>query len=197
MNRSKLKTYAPQARRDFIKAVMGRAAYYGLTADKIEPVTEEGDVAIIAGKPFPRSVAAKRKLLEQRIDRQGFQQVMEAMAYTWFNRLMAIRYMELHGYLDHGYRVLSHPEGKPTPEILEHAEHVDLPGLIKQEVIELKLDGTKEAELYRMLLLAQCRAMRRSMPFLFEAIDDETELLLPDNLLHSDSLIRKMVGEID
>jgi hypothetical protein len=59
---------------------------------------------------FPRHVAAKWKRLEERINRQGFEQVMEAMAYTWFNRLVAIRYMELHGYLDHGYRVLSHPE---------------------------------------------------------------------------------------
>ena len=122
---------------------------------------------------------------------------MEAMAYTWFNRLVAIRFMELHGYLDHGYRVLSHPEGKPTPEILEHAEHVDLPGLKKETVIDLKLAGNKESELYRLLLTAQCNALHTAMPFLFERIDDETELLLPDNLLHSDSLIRKLVSEID
>ena len=92
---------------------------------------------------------------------------------------------------------LSHPEGKPTPEILEHAEHVDLPGLKKETVIDLKLDGNKEAELYRLLLIAQCNALHTAMPFLFEQIDDETELLLPDNLLHSDSLIRKLVSEID
>ena len=122
---------------------------------------------------------------------------MEALAYTWFNRLVAIRFMELHGYLDHGYRVLSHPEGKPTPEILEHAEHVQLPGLTPETVIDLKLAGNKEADLYRRLLTAQCNALHDAMPFLFEKIDDETELLLPDNLLHSDSLIRKLVSEID
>jgi hypothetical protein len=105
--------------------------------------------------------------------------------------------MELHGYLDHGYRVLSHPEGKATPELLEHAEHVDLPGLKKETVIDLKLADNKEAELYRLLLTAQCNALHAAMPFLFEKIDDETELLLPDNLLHSDSLIRKLVSEID
>jgi len=197
MNRTKLRTYAPQARRDFIQAVTDRAAFYGLTKNKTEQVTEEGDVAIIGGKPFPRHIAAMRKTLEERSKRQGFEQVMEAMAYTWFNRLMAIRFMELHGYLDHGYRVLSHPEGSNTPEIVEHAEHVELPGLDKQKVIDLKLEGTKEAELYEMLLLAQCHALHQAMPFLFETIDDETELLLPDNLLHSDSLIRRMVGEID
>ncbi|MBE9479617.1 MAG: BREX-1 system adenine-specific DNA-methyltransferase PglX, partial [Chloroflexi bacterium] len=109
---------------------------------------------------------------------------------------MAIRFMELHGYLDHGYRVLSHPEGTSTLEIIEHAEHVDLPGLDREKVIELKLEGTKESELYRMLLIAQCNALHKAMPFLFEWIGDATELLLPENLLHSDSLIRKLVDEI-
>ncbi len=197
MNRSKLKTYAPKARRDFIQAVTDRAAYYGLTKNKIEPVKVQGDVAVIRGTAFPKLVTEKRKQLEERIARQGFEQVMEAVAYTWFNRLVAIRYMELHGYLDHGYRVLSHPEGKATPEIVEHAEHVKLPGLNSQRAIELKLDGTKESELFRMLLLAQCNALHSAMPFLFEHIDDDTELLLPDNLLHSDSIVRKLASEID
>jgi type II restriction/modification system DNA methylase subunit YeeA len=197
MDRSKLKSYAPKARRDFIRAMTDRAAIYGLTEKKIEPVTEKGDVAIIAGKAYPISVAVKRRSLENRIKRHGFEQTMEALAYTWFNRFAAIRFMELHGYLDHGYRVLSHPEGKTAPEIVDHAEHVDMPGLNKNKVIELKLDGTKEAELYRILLIAQCNALHSAMPFLFEQIDDETELLLPDNLLHSDSLIRQLVNEID
>ena len=110
----------------FLQAVTDRAAYYGLTAKKIEPVTEKGDVAMIAGGLSPRS-GPKRKALEER-SRDGFEQTMEALAYTWFNRLVAIRYMELHGYLDHGYRVLSHPKAKPTPEILEHAEQSNCPG---------------------------------------------------------------------
>ena len=197
MNRTKLKNYASQARRDFIQAMTDRAAFYGLSARKIEPVVEKGDVAVIGGRSHPRAVSKKRKQLEDRIKGHGFEQTMEALAYTWFNRLVAIRFMELNGYLDHGYRVLSHSEGKPTPEILEHAEHVDLPGLKKETVIDLKLAGNKEAELYRLLLTAQCNALHAAMPFLFEKIDDETELLLPDNLLHSDSLIRKLVGEID
>ena len=198
MNRNKLKNYAPQARRDFVQAVTDRAAFYGLKVNKMETVTaEQGDVAIIGGRAFPRSVIAKRNALLRRIEQQGFAQTMEAMAYTWFNRFVAIRYMELHGYLDHGYRVLSHPEDKQTPEIVEYAEHVELPGLDHDKVIELKLDGRKEQELYRMLLVAQCNALHAAMPFLFEKIDDETELLLPDNLLRSDSLIRKLVHEID
>ena len=223
MNRTKLKNYAPQARRDFIQAMTDRAAFYGLTPTKTEPVVERGDVAVIAGREHPRAVAQKRKLLEDRLKRHGFGPTMEALAYTWFNRLVAVRFMELHGYFDHGYRVLSArpsttdntdgTDGKTThsssssvksvlsvvsiPEILLHAEHVDLPGLKREAVIDLKLAGNKESELYRLLLTAQCNALHAAMPFLFERIDDETELLLPDNLLHSDSLIRKLVNEID
>jgi hypothetical protein len=104
--------------------------------------------------------------------------------------------MEVHGYLDHGYRVLSHPEGKATPEIIEHAQYLDLPvGSGDGHRVEARRHQGRRA--YRMLLLVQCNALHTAMPFLFERIDDETELLLPDNLLHSDSVIRQMVTEID
>ena len=197
MNRTALKSYAPKARLDFIRAITDRAAFFGLTPERTEPMQETGDVVLIGGRAFPKVVASQRRSLEARVKDHGFAQVMEAMAYTWFNRFVALRYMELHGYLEHGYRVLSHPEGKPTPEILEHAEHVTLPGLDPQKVIELKLDGGQDAVLYRLLLVAQCNALHEAMPFLFEKIADETELLLPDNLLHSDSLIRQLVTELD
>ena len=197
MNRNKLEAYAQKARRDFIAAVTDRAAFYGLTGRSIEPVVEQGDVALIGAHAFPRNVAEPRKRLEEQIRRDGFEQVMEVMAYTWFNRFAAIRYMELHGYLDHGYRVLSHPEGQDQPEILEHAADVDLPGLDREKAVELKLDGSKDEELYRLLLEAQCNALHQAMPFLFERIGDETELLLPANLLHTDSLIRQLVEGID
>ena len=198
MNRTKIKNYAPQARRDFLQAVKNRAAFYGLTETRIEPVTVQGDVAIIGGRAFPREVGAKRRALQERVERDGYGPTMEALAYTWFNRLVAIRYMELHGYLEHGYRVLSNPNpARGTPEILDQAEHVDLPDLNLDRVIELKLDGSKEAELYRMLLVAQCNALHSAMPFLFERIGDETELVLPESLLHSDSIVRKLVSGID
>ena len=155
-------------------------------------------MALIAGRAFPREVAEKRKALQERVERDGFGPTMEALAYTWFNRLVAIRYIELHGYLDHGYRVLSNPDpAKSMPEILEHAEHVELPDLNRNRLIELKLDGTKEAVLYRMLLVAQCNALYSAMPFLFERLGDETELVLPESLLHSDSIVRKLVSGMD
>lgn len=197
INTNALKTYAPKARKDFIAAMITRAAKFGITEKEIAEQREQGDVVIVGADALPKKVGEQRKKLVGRIRKHGFEQAMEAVAYTWFNRLVAIRYMELQGLLDHGYRVLSHPSGKELPEILEHAEHLDLRGLDKSKVIDLKLDGTKDAELYRMLLIAQCNALHRAMPFLFERIDDETELLLPDNLLHSDSLIRKLVAAID
>ena len=158
--------------------------------------TVQGDVALIAGEAFPARIAPLRKALEERIARNGFEATIEAMAYTWFNRLVSIRYMELAGYLDHGLRVLSHPEGGVEPEILGAAQRIDLPGLDIQKVIDLKLDGTKQEELYRLLLVAQCNALSAAMPFLFERINDATELLLPANLLASDSVLRKLVEKL-
>jgi hypothetical protein len=115
MNRNKIKIYAPQARRDFIRAVTDRAALFGITKDKTGKLVEQGDVVLIGGRPYPRTFAAQRKRLVERIGHESFELVMEAVAYTWFNRFVAIRYMELHGYLDHGFRVLATPRGDPRP----------------------------------------------------------------------------------
>ena len=200
MDTKNIERYAPQARRDFIQAVTDRAAAIGIRVDKgdllLSDITVQGDVAFVEGRAFPGTLARRRKGIEDRINLDGFDRTMEAVAYTWFNRLIALRYMEIHGYLDHGYRVLSHPSGEATPEILQHAEQVDLPGLDRQEVIELKLDGTRDEEIYRRLLVAQCNDLHRGMPFLFESVNDASELLLPDNLLHTNSLIRQLVDEI-
>ena len=199
MNTSQIKTYAPKARRDFINAVTNKAHQLGLNEDpaKTKDIEFKGDTAIINGTAFPESTGKLREKLRQRINKEGFNQVMEQIAYTWFNRFMALRYMELHDYLKHGYRVLSNPKESGLPEILEKAIDVEMPGLDKDKVIELKLAGNKDEELYAMLIKAQCRDLYSSMPFLFEYIDDETELLLPDNLLKTDSIIRKLVEEID
>jgi len=196
MNRSALKKYAPQARLDFIEAVTLRARRLGLDPALPVSVEQTGDVLLIAGQPFPASVAKQRSALAQRIQQQGFNVVVEALAYTWFNRLVAIRFMELKGYFSHGYRVLSHSEGQ-QPEILDHVQHLDLPGLDKAEVIRLKTAGNQDEALYREILLAQCHELHRNMPFLFEALDDATELLLPDNLLRTDSPIAHLVSDID
>ena len=197
MNTSQLKSYAPAARRTFIEAVSAQAARVGITTAGTATAQIQGDVLLIDGQAHPMVIVEPRNRLAERVRAHGFEQTMEAIAYTWFNRFVAIRYMELHSYLDHGYRVISHPEAQGRPEILDHAADIELPGLDRQQAIELKLDGTQDEALYRLLLLAQCNALHQAMPFLFERIGDETELLLPANLLHSDSLIRQLVGSLD
>ena len=196
MNTANIKSYAPKARRDFIQAVTEKAHLLGLSEKHIEPVEIKGDVALIAGRPYPKEVGKIRQDLENHIRQNGFELTMRKMAYTWFNRFVAIRYMELHDYLDHGYRVLSNRTGSEVPEILEHATDIDLPGLNKEEVVRLRLAGNKDNELYQLLIVAQCNALSRAMPFLFERIGGYDELLMPDNLLHSNSPVRNLVNDI-
>ena len=201
MNKANLKSYAPQARKDFIAAVTARANQLGLSNKagslEVAPAQTQGDVTVIAGQAWPSKVSGQRDKLIERIRKDGFEHTMEAVAYTWFNRFAALRYMELHDYLGHGHRALSSAAGG-LPDILTHATDLsnDLPGLNAAQVTELKLAGNRDGELYRMLLVAQCNALSRAMPFLFERIDDDSELLLPDNLLRSDSVIAKLVAEI-
>lgn len=202
MNTNNIKSYAPKARTAFIAAMTKRAALFGIRESSIPsmgivPVEQKGDLALIGDRPFPASIIRPRAALVKKVEQLGFAQAMEQAAYSWFNRLCAIRYMELKDYLDHGRRVLSAADGSAgTPQILEDCLEVELPGLDKQLITELKLDGNKDEELYRELLLAQCHALHQAMPFLFEAVDDATELLLPDNLTKTDSLIRELVSAI-
>lgn len=201
MNKSALKKYAPQARKDFIAAVSQRANMLGLDPENPLAIERQGSALIIGGRAFPAHYERLIVQLRDQIAEQGYAVVMDAMAYTWFNRLVAIRYMELHGFLDHGYRVLSHPSnpsiGHSQPEILDHVSELDLPGLDRAKALELKLAGNRDEELYRDILLAQCHALHAAMPFLFESLDDATELLLPEGLLRTDSLLAPLVTQID
>ena len=197
MNTSNIKKYAPQARNDFIAAMRKQAAKYGITADSILPAEQKGDLLLIGDQVFPLSVMKPREKLIKRIQASSFEQSIDYIAYSWFNRLCAIRYMECKGLLDHGRRVLSSADGSAgLPQILEECLDIDLPGLDASRVAELKLDGNKDEELYRELLLAQCHALNQVMPLLFEQVSDESELLLPDNLTKTDSLIRDLVSSI-
>jgi type II restriction/modification system DNA methylase subunit YeeA len=202
MNTNNLKKYAPQARRDFMAAVSKRLNQFGIASDGKGKLTVStpvisGSVMQIEGLSFDAGLARAREKLVQRAESLGFVQLVEQMAYTWFNRLSAIRFMELHDYLDHNLRVLSHPEKANSFEILDHAQDVaaDL-GLDRNHIVELKLAGNQDEQLYRLLLLGQCHQLHQAMPFLFEALDDETELLLPDNLTRTDSILRGLVDSI-
>lgn len=197
MNTTNIKKYAPQARNDFIAAMRKQAAKYGITAEQILPAEQKGDLLLIGDTVFPLSVTKPREKLIKRIQASSFEQTIDYIAYSWFNRLCAIRYMECKGLLDHGRRVLSSADGSAgLPQILEECLDIELPGLNASRVAELKLDGNKDEELYRELLLAQCHALNQVMPLLFEQVSDESELLLPDNLTKTDSLIRDLVSSI-
>ncbi|MCH7318158.1 BREX-1 system adenine-specific DNA-methyltransferase PglX [Acinetobacter sp. ANC 5659] len=197
MNTSNIKKYAPQARNDFIAAMRKQAAKYGITADSILPAEQKGDLLLIGDQVFPLSVMKPRDKLIKRIQTSSFEQTIDYIAYSWFNRLCAIRYMECKGLLDHGRRVLSSADGSAgLPQILEECLDIELPNLDASRVADLKLDGNKDEELYRELLLAQCHALNQVMPLLFEQVSDESELLLPDNLTKTDSLIRDLVSSI-
>ncbi len=179
MNKTKLKNYAPAARLEFIRAVTDRAHLLGLTEHQIAPTEQNGELIVVNGRAFSQKVAEQRQKLVTRIQRDGFQPVMETIAYTWFNRFAALRYLEIHGYLEHGFRVLSHPSGGAIPEILEHAEQVEWPGLNCDQVVELKLSGNQDAELYRRLLVAQCNALAAAMPFLLSILTMKLNFCYP------------------
>ena len=201
MNKAKLKSYAPQARKDFIAAVEARANLLGLSEKNgqldITPSEKKGDVTLIGGQAWPAKVHGQRERLIREIRKEGYTHTLEAVAYTWFNRFAALRFREIHDYLGHGHRVLSSREGG-LPEILAHATELvgTLPGLNAQQIADMKLAGNKDGELYRLLLVAQCNALSNAMPFLFERIDDESELLLPGNLERTDSVVAKLVESI-
>ncbi|MFI3221510.1 MAG: BREX-1 system adenine-specific DNA-methyltransferase PglX [Methylococcaceae bacterium] len=202
MNTNHIKKYAPLARRDFITAVGKRLNQFGVYSKghtlTISEPSFSGSVMQIDGNSFDATLLPARKRLVFRAEQLGFEALVEHVAYTWFNRLCALRFMELKAdYLEHGFRVLSHPEKANSFEILDHAQDAaESLGLDRQYIVELKLAGNKDEELYRHLLLGQCHQLHKAMPFLFEALDDETELLLPDNLIRTDSILRGLVDDI-
>ncbi|MEF9993718.1 MAG: BREX-1 system adenine-specific DNA-methyltransferase PglX [Acinetobacter sp.] len=197
MNTTNIKKYAPQAREDFIAAITQQATKYGIYSERVEEVQRNGDVALIGDGVFPASIINPREQLIQRIEAHGFEQTIDYIAYSWFNRLCAIRYLEVHDFLSHGRRVLSSADGSAgLPQILEECLDIDLPGLTQEHIAELKLAGNKDEELYRKLLLAQCRHLNDAMPLLFEPLANDIELLLPDNLTKTDSLIRGLVSSV-
>lgn len=202
MNTSNIKKYAPLARKQFRDAVVQKLTTLGISADKkgglaITDATDLGDSVRFGQFTLPKSLVSRRERLVKRAEKQGYEVLVEHIAYTWFNRLCAIRYMELQGYLEHGFRLLSHPQVANGFEVLDHVPEVaENLGLDKARLVEMKLAGNQEEGLYRELLLGQCHALHTGMPFLFDAVNDEIELVLPDNLIRTDSILRGLVDSI-
>ncbi len=188
MDKNAIKKFAIWARRELIERVSQRAAIYGITAeDHGAPEAES-----VNGKLLSASEKNQRRILIDSIKEKGFEQVIEEVAYTWFNRFAALRFMEVNGYLPSHIRVFTNEAGEFKPQILSEAIHLDLEGLNKNKVYELENDNKTE-ELFKYLLVVQCNALNSILPGMFQRIDDYTELLLPDNLLREGSVIEKLV----
>ena len=190
MNKTAIKNYAIWARVNLIEAAKQRAYQYEITKDNI---TDAG-ADVVSGEPLTKEEKEQRMQLIDQINRKGFDQVMEEVAYTWFNRFIALRFMEVNGYLPTKIRVFTDSEGNFKPEILKEALTVDLP-VDKARVMEL-LEKQDNEELYKMLLIAQCNELSNGLPDMFEVISNYTELLFPNNLLKEDSILGEMVNSI-
>lgn len=191
MEKNVIKKYAIWARRELIERVTQKAGQYEIKADKITPVDADG----IYGKLLTGTEKKQRKALIKKIQADGFEQVMEEVAYTWFNRFCALRFMEVNGYLPTHVRVFTDEENQFKPQVLSEAINLDLDGLDIDKVYELK-DENRTEELYKYLLIIQCNALSAILPRMFQKIEDYTELLLPDYLLREGSVIERMIALI-
>lgn len=200
MDKNKIKSFAIWARRKMIESVTEKAERIGITKDKIKEAEAVQGGFKIGEETFYLSIKHRNALIHQ-IEEKGFEEVMEEAAYTWFNRFMGLRYMEVNDYLPSGIRILSSSvEGKTEPDVLSKVsdiiEELKLNG---EEIYELLDSGTTSdrEKAYRIILVKQCNELGKIIPQMFEKISDYTELLLPDNLLEEGSVIRKMVEDIE
>lgn len=191
MDKNAIKKYAVWARRELIERVSQRAMIYGITAkDAGDPNAES-----VNGHLLSQAEKRQRQALIRNIKTKGYEQVMEEVAYTWFNRFAALRFMEVNGYLPSHIRVFTNDAGEFKPQILADAIHLELDGLDMNKVYELE-SANKSEELFKYLLIVQCNALNSILPGMFQRIEDYTELLLPDYLLREGSVIEQMVTTI-
>lgn len=188
MDKNAIKKFAVWARTELIARVSLKGVEYGITEDTIEDANADS----VGGKVLTSDEKKQRQALIAEINDKGYKQVMEEVAYTWFNRFSALRFMEVNGYLPSHVRVFTDEENNFKPQIITEAIHLDLDGLNMEKVYELK-DAEKTEELYKYLLIVQCNALNKILPGMFQKIADYTELLLPDNLLREGSVIQQMI----
>ena len=188
MDKNAIKKFAVWARTELIARVSLKGVEYGITEDNIEAANADS----VGGKVLTADEKKQRQALIAEINDKGYKQVMEEVAYTWFNRFSALRFMEVNGYIPSHVRVFTDEENNFKPQIITEAIHLDLDGLDMEKVYELK-DAEKTEELYKYLLIVQCNALNKILPGMFQKIADYTELLLPDNLLREGSVIQQMI----
>ena len=210
MNRNLIKSFATWARRYLREQVTARAAFYGITTNQIEDSQLVAGGLLVAGQTLDTKEAQEyellRRHLQELIQRMKLAEAVEALineiAYTWFNRLIALRYMEVNGYIG---RVLSSSDARLVdPDILrdasELAEVGNLPGLDLAILNQWRSQANREPNpdefIYRRLLLCQCNALADSLPFLFDRSKNYMALFMPANLLNQDSILRKLISDI-
>ena len=191
MNKNAIQKFAIWARNELIAQVSQRAYQYGID----ESGFGDASADTLNGRLLTAEEKSQRQELIGRIKEKGYQQVMEEVAYTWFNRFIALRFMEVNNYLPSHIRVFSDASGAFKPEILNDVLHLDLPGLDSGKVAEYIESNDTEA-LYRYLLLTQCNALNSALPVMFERMGGYTEMLLPNNILRQDSVLGHMVSDI-
>jgi type II restriction/modification system DNA methylase subunit YeeA len=191
MDKNAIKKYAVWARRELISRVSQKALQYGIAEDSIVPAT----AASVNGVVLSDEEVKQRKALIEQISSKGYEQVMEEVAYTWFNRFIALRFMEVNGYLPSHVRVFTDEDNNFKPQILAEAINLELDGLDMERVYALK-DANDNDTLFKYLVIVQCNALNPILPGMFQKIDDYTVLLFPDNLLREGSVIQQMIEMI-
>ena len=191
MNKNAIQKFAIWARKELIAQVSQRAYQYGID----ESGFGDASADTLNGRLLTAEEKSQRQELIKQIQEKGYKQVMEEVAYTWFNRFIALRFMEVNNYLPSHIRVFSDSTGAFKPEILSDVLHLDLPGLSREKVAEY-IESNDTEGLYHYLLLTQCNALNDSLPRMFEEMGGYTELLLPNNILKQDSVLGHMVADI-
>lgn len=192
MNKSAIKTYAVWARTELIKHVTQRAYEYEVTADNTPAYNTDS----VHGRLLENEEKKQLNELIDEVNKHGFEHVIEEVAYTWFNRFIALRYMEVNNYLPQKVRVFTNENNEFKPELLTDAIHIELDGLDKQKVFDL-IEHNNQEDLYKYLLLTLCNDMNQYLPDMFTSISDYKSLLMPNNLLREDSIIGRMITDID
>lgn len=188
MDKNAIKKFAVWARKELIERVSKKALAYGITEHEVY----NPDADSVNGLVLTAAQKKERKALTEQIFAKGYKQVMEEVGYTWFNRFCALRFMEVNGFLPSLVRVFTNDKNEFRPQLLTEALELDLPGLDKQKIYELK-EANADEELYKYLLITQCNALNDELPRMFQRIEDYTELLFPDNLLREGSVIEQMI----
>lgn len=196
MNKTQLKNFAVAARVALIERVKDRARGFGIDEKTCAggAVIPSKMVQTLGGALLSQTEINQRDALLARIQSRGYDQVMEETAYTWFNRFIALRYMQEHNLLPVSVRVLPDAPGA-LPELVRQAQNVELDGVDFSHVVEL-LEGNRTETLYTELLIALCNQLSDVLPQMFEPISDYTELLFPDGLLREDSVLA-MLAAVD